>query len=99
VSKTFGKNTEWRQKSQMELPLKAEPGDFGGNTTGSAGKEKMPQLMVFLTKISVDKHCDFGGVFLSLIVIRSVPIIGLKLLKKWLLLCRKKLSRLRINPG
>ncbi|HWY31978.1 MAG TPA: hypothetical protein VNX46_14555 [Candidatus Acidoferrum sp.] len=99
MSKTFGQNTEWRQKSQLELPLKAAAGDCWGNTTGSAGKEKMPQLMVFLTKISVDKHCDFRGVFLSLIVIGSVPIIGPKLLKKWLLLCRKKLSRLRINPG
>ena len=54
---------------------------FQGDTTGLVGKEKVPQLMVFLTKISLDKHCDFRGVFLSLIVIRSVPIIGLKLLK------------------
>jgi hypothetical protein len=42
----------------LDLSPKTGEAIFEEDTTGLAGKQKMPPLMVFLTKIYADKHCE-----------------------------------------
>ncbi|HTA94521.1 MAG TPA: hypothetical protein VK769_00200, partial [Verrucomicrobiae bacterium] len=66
------KITAVRKKANRIYPQKRGRLVFWGNTTGLVGKEKTPQLMVFLVKISADKHCEKWRLFLLFCAIRSL---------------------------